>query len=309
MKAFVSTVCLTAIYFATFAQNAPKPADIAAIKAQCGCHDVDFVYAETFSPDKAYQFKERYRAKGTELVFVDEERPGKIVIQHLLVMGDSASGKTMVIKHWREDWLFENKSLLAFNQNASWKRVTKSPADVRGQWTQQVFEVDDSPRYEASATWIHTDGKTYWESTVDAPLPRREYTKRSDYNVMRRTNRHRITPDGYIHEQDNDKIIRSEAGDQLLAQEKGLNTYRRIDDKKCEAGREWWAKHRAYWVDVRNTWNEVLASRTDVALRGQVKGMVLSRELEDLGKTALASPYDAKTTRPLIRQTIEKYLK
>ncbi|AQG79818.1 DUF6607 family protein [Spirosoma montaniterrae] len=304
MKTPFLTTCLTAISVLALAQTTPKPADVAAIKAQCGCHDVDFVYAETFAPDKAYQFKDRYQAKGTELVFVDEERPGKLVIQHLLVMGDS-----LVIKHWREDWLFENTSLLAFDQNATWKRVKKSPADVRGQWTQQVFEVDDSPRYEASATWIHADGKTYWESTVDAPLPRREYTKRHDYNVMRRTNRHRIMPDGYVHEQDNDKIMRSEAGDQLLASEKGLNTYRRTDEKKCQAGKVWWAKHRAYWVDVRTVWNEVLATRSDVALRGQVKGMVLGRELEDLGKTALASTYDSKTTRPLIRQTIEKYLK
>ncbi|TAE33459.1 MAG: hypothetical protein EAZ91_02275 [Cytophagales bacterium] len=309
MKNYALTLCMAAVYSLSSAQNAPKPADVAAIKAQCGCHDVNFVYAETFSPDKLYTFKDRYTAKGTELVFVDEERgsagrPDKLVIQHILVMGDS-----VVVKHWREDWHFEHTNLLAFDQNATWKRVTKTPAEVNGQWTQKVFEVDDSPRYEGSATWIHADGKTYWESTVDAPLPRREYTKRHDYNVMRRTNRHRIVPTGYVHEQDNDKIIRSEAGDQLLASEKGLNTYTRTDDQKCRAGKEWWAKHRAYWVDVRTVWGEVLVNRSTVALRGQVKGMVLGRELDDLGKTALTSTYDSKTTRPLIRQTIEKYLK
>ncbi|MFD2571107.1 DUF6607 family protein [Spirosoma soli] len=287
-----------------FTQSTPKSDDVEAIKKQCGCHDVDFVYAETFAPDKSYSFKDRYRAKGTEWVFVDEDQPGKIVIQHLLVVGDS-----MVIKHWREDWLFQNPSLLKFDQNATWKRITLSPAQVKGQWTQKVFEVDDSPRYEGSATWIHADGRHFWESTVDAPLPRREYTKRSDYNVLRRTNHHEITAEGYIHDQDNDKIVRSEAGDQLLASEKGLNTYKRTDEAKCKIAKDWWQKNRTYWADVRAVWDEVLASRPVVALRGQVKGNVLGRELDELSTAAQKGSYNSATSRQLIRQTIEKYLK
>lgn len=292
-----------------FAQPMPKPEDVAAIKGQCGCHDVNYVYAETFAPEKSYTFKDRYSAKGTEWVFVEEEsgstdRPTKLVIQHLLVASD-----TIVIKHWREDWQYQNTSLLKFDQNASWKRQTLTPAQVKGQWTQKVFEVDDSPRYEGSATWIHADGRHYWESTVDAPLPRREYTKRTDYNVMRRTNHHEITPTGYVHEQDNDKIIRSEAGDQLLVSEKGLNTYTRTDEKKCQAAKDWWAKNRAYWADVRSVWNDVLANRDAVAIKGQVKGQVLGRELDELAATAQKPAYNSATSRQLIRQTIEKYLK
>ncbi|MCY7360193.1 MAG: hypothetical protein LH609_22605 [Rudanella sp.] len=301
------SVIITAIGLtisAAVAQTTPNPQDVAAIKGQCGCHAVDFNYVETFSPDKLYTFKDRYTAKGIEWVFVDEERPGKLVIQHLLVAND-----TMVIKHWREDWLYQNTSLLAFDQNASWKRLTISPEQAKGQWTQQVFEVDDSPRYQGSATWIHADGRHYWESTVDAPLPRREYTKRHDYNVMRRTNHHEITPTGYRHEQDNDKIIRSEAGDQLLAQEKGINDYARTDDSKCAVAKAWWAAHRAYWADVRTIWGEVLANRPEVALKGQVKGMVMGRELDDLATTSLKGTYNTTSTRPLIRGVMEKYLK
>ncbi|GAB4021104.1 hypothetical protein GCM10028808_64890 [Spirosoma migulaei] len=250
------------------AQTTPRSEDVAAIKGQCGCHEVNFLYAETFAPEKAYVFTDRYTAKGTEWVFVEEEsgqagQPTKIVIQHLLVISDS-----MVIKHWREDWLYQNTSLLKFDQNASWKRENLSTTQAKGQWTQKVFEVDDSPRYEGSATWIHVDGRHYWESTVDAPLPRREYTKRTDYNVMRRTNHHEIRPDGYVHEQDNDKIIRSETGDQLLVSEKGVNTYKRTDDKKCQAANYWWANNRAYWADVRTVWNEILSSRDTVAIKG-----------------------------------------
>lgn len=286
------------------AQTTPKAEDVAAIKGQCGCHEVSFLYAETFSPDKQYPFKDRYTAKGIEWVTTDEERPGKLVIQHLLVVGD-----TMVIKHWREDWLYQNTSLLTFDQNASWKRRTLTPEQAKGQWTQQVFEVDDSPRYEGSATWIHADGRHYWESTVDAPLPRREYTKRHDYNVMRRTNHHEITATGYLHEQDNDKVIRSEVGDQLLVSEKGLNTYTRTDEKKCQVATNWWTRNRAYWADVRSVWGEVLKGRQAVALRGQVKGMVLGRELDELAAASLKGSYNSPTTRPLIKAVIEKYLK
>ncbi|QIP12193.1 hypothetical protein G8759_05885 [Spirosoma aureum] len=287
----------------------PRPEDVAAIKGQCGCHDVTFLYAETFAPDKAYSFKDRYAAKGIEWVFVEEEsgpadRPTKVVIQHLLVIGD-----TLVIKHWREDWLYQNTSLLKFDQSASWKRADITTAQAKGQWTQKVFEVDDSPRYEGSATWIHADGRHYWENTADAPLPRREYTKRTDYNVMRRTNHHEIQPDGYIHEQDNDKIIRSEAGDQLVASEKGLNTYHRIDEKKCQAAKVWWAKNRAYWADVRAVWNEVLTNRKVVAIKGQVKGNVLSRDLDELEKAYQKQPVASEANKQLIHQTIEQYLK
>lgn len=291
------------------AQTASKPEDIAAIKGQCGCHDVSFLYAETFAPEKSYSFKDRYIAKGREWVFVDEEsgqakQPNKLVIQHLLVLGD-----TIVIKHWREDWLYQHTSLLKFDQNATWKREKLTPAQVKGQWTQKVFEVDDSPRYEGSASWIHADGRNYWESTADSPLPRREYTKRSDYNVLRRTNHHEIRPDGYMHEQDNDKIIRSEAGDQLLVSEKGLNTYKRTDEKKCQAAKDWWAKNRVYWADVRAVWDDVLATRDTVAIKGQVKGQVLGRELDELAITTQQTTYNPTTSRPLIRQIIEKYLK
>lgn len=296
------------------AQAGPKLADVTAIKAQCGCHDVNFVYAETFAPEKSYAFKDRYTAKGTEWVFVVEETAlpgrkgadqlGKIVIQHLLVAND-----TIVIKHWREDWLFENTALLKFDQSASWKRADLTPAQAKGQWTQKVFEVDDSPRYEGSATWIHADGRHYWESSVDAPLPRREYTKRTDYNVMRRTNHHEIRSDGYVHEQDNDKLIRSEAGDQLLVSEKGLNTYQRTDEKKCQAAKDWWAKNRTYWNDVRAVWDEVLSKGDRVALRGQVKGNVLGRELDELAANAQQPGYNSATSRPLIQAVISKYLK
>ena len=52
----------------------------------------------------------------------------------------------------------------------------KDKKDVKKQWTQKVYQVDDSPRYSGSATWVHVDGKRYWQNKTGAPLPRREYS-------------------------------------------------------------------------------------------------------------------------------------
>ena len=43
-----TVILLLASFGAAFAQ---KSADVAAIKGQCGCHEVKFDYAETFSPN------------------------------------------------------------------------------------------------------------------------------------------------------------------------------------------------------------------------------------------------------------------
>lgn len=56
-----------------------------------------------------------------------------------------------------------------------------------------------------------------------------------------------ITDSGYLHEQDNQKIIRTNGADKLLAEEKGHNTYKRIEEKACAAEKIYWEKNSAYW--------------------------------------------------------------
>ena len=117
------------------------------------------------------------------------------------------------------------------------------------------------------------DGKTYWENTTDAPLPRREYTKRSDYNVTLRTNRHEITKDGWVHDQDNSKIVRENGKeDFILADEKGFNTYNRVDDSKCEAAAKWWEENKEFWAVVRDTWDSIYKRNKDLELHAKVDG-------------------------------------
>lgn len=282
-----------------------KKEDITAIKAMCGCYDIRFNFAETFATDTAYQFHDNYSSGALEYVFPISETKDKIVLQHLLVIGD-----TMIIKHWRQDWIYENTDFYSFDKENTWKYETKTPAQVKGQWTQKVYQVDDSPRYEGSATWVHVDGKHYWESKADAPLPRREFSKRKDYNVMTRINRQEITDYGWVHEQDNDKIIRTEDGDLLLAQEKGWNTYTKTDDTKCEVAKKWWAKNQAYWADVRLVWDELFAQQKSISINMKVDDKIMFQRLFALEKEMIAAqPYNSEQSQSKIKGVIQKHLK
>jgi len=261
------------------AQN-KKAQDQKAIKDMCGCHEVTFHFAETFeySSDSTYKPSETKIEKGLEWVQLVEDTDNKIVMQHLLVVGSPSS--PYIVKHWRQDWEFENTNLYEYNHDNQWTYVSLPKEKVKGQWTQKVFQVDDSPRYEGSATWLHVDGKSYWESTTSAPLPRREYTTRSDYNVNIRTNRHEIVNNGWVHDQDNDKIIRENGKeDVILAKEKGYNTYVKVNAEKCKAAQDYWTKNEKKWALVRSKWNEVFARNKNLSLEEKVDNKDLFKYL------------------------------
>ena len=230
-----------------------------------------FEYTETFSPHDDYEKKPDYRASALEWVELIEDQENLLSLQHLLVVNDS-----MVIKHWRQDWEYETPSGFEFATNRSWDFFNVSRSRVRGTWTQKVYQVDDSPRYAGTATWIHADGRHYWENATPSPLPRREYTKRDDYNLMVRGNRHEITEYGWVHEQDNEKIVRAVGKkDELIAQEKGWNTYRRVDDAKCAIAKIWWQENHPFWDEVRAAWETLYQREGLLKLSKEVDGKPL----------------------------------
>ncbi|SFZ90462.1 hypothetical protein SAMN05428642_101950 [Flaviramulus basaltis] len=283
------------------AQNKKKE-DQNAIKNMCGCYDVAFNFAETFeySGDSTYVPSETKHAGGLEWVQLVEDDKDKISMQHLLIVGPP--NNKMIVKHWRQDWEYENTNLYEFNHDNKWTFVSLPKDEVKGQWTQKVFQVDDSPRYEGSASWVHVDGKSYWESTTAAPLPRREYTKRSDYNVTIRRNRHEIVKNGWIHDQDNDKVIREDGKDDvLLAQEKGYNTYVKVDDSKCKVAQEYWKENQAKWALVRTKWDDIFARQKDLSLEEKVDNKGLFKYLFDEEKYQTAEEIN-----PLIESFVKK---
>ncbi|WP_425076975.1 DUF6607 family protein [Psychroserpens sp. S379A] len=276
----LSILCLS-VFTIAFAQN-KKEQDQNAIKAMCGCFEVTFNFAETFSysQDSLYKPSKTKVDKGLEWAELVVDSDNKISIQHLLQVGNPA--EPYIVKHWRQDWLYENTNLYMYNANNRWTYTKKSNDNVEGQWTQKVFQVDDSPRYEGSATWVHVDGKSFWENTTPAPLPRREYTKRSDYNITLRGNRHEITDYGWVHDQDNAKVIREEGTeDVILANEKGYNTYVKVDDSRCQAAKDWWKTNYDKWASVRAKWDEVYNRNTNLELETKVDNKVLFKYLFD----------------------------
>lgn len=282
MKHLTLTSFLILVFINQIDAQNKKEQDQKAIKDMCGCYEVNFNFAETFeySGDSTYMPSKTKHDKGMEWVELVQDDKDKIVMQHLLIVGSKE--RPYIVKHWRQDWEFENTDLYVYDHDNKWRFETLTKEEIKGQWTQRVFQVDDSPRYEGSASWVHVDGKSYWESTTAAPLARREYTTRSDYNVLNRTNRHEIVAKGWIHDQDNDKIIRADGKDDvILAQEKGHNTYVKIADSDCIAAQDYWAKNKEKWALVRAKWKTVFARHTDLILEEKVDNKVMFKYLLD----------------------------
>ncbi len=278
--------------------------DREAIKALAGFYKVTFNYTETFSPDDEYKFHDKHRSSAKEWALILEDSPKKIVIQHLLVM----RGDSMIIKHWREDWTYEDTQILAYDKNDTWKKVTLSANDVKGKWTQKVYQVDDSPRYQAIGTWVHVDGRHQWQSNTDSPLPRREHSERSDYNVLNRGNNLYLTKTGWMFEQDNKKIIRSESGDKLLAMEKGLEEFVKTDPKSFGYAQTWWKQQEKFWKDARETWDVIFAENNVIKLSQKVDNKLLYEQFFALGNQSVKENWDSVRNKDGVKKIILAYL-
>ena len=286
MKIYSLKLLLIMMSFGAFAQT-KKEKDLASIKAICGCFEVNFNFAETFSysKDSIYQPSENKYDKALEWVQLVDSSEDFVSMQHLLIVGDILN--PYVIKHWRQDWMYENTDSFPYAVDNTWLYKSNKASEVKGQWTQRVFQVDDSPRYEGSATWVHVDGRSFWSSNADAPLPRREITKRQDYNVTLRRNHHEIFDWGWSHEQDNDKLVReADKKDVILAQEKGYNTYRKVENERCIAAQVFWEENKEMWALVRKQWNTIFSMRQNIQLKDKVEGKRLFQYLFALQSNA-----------------------
>ena len=283
--------------------QAQAPKDRTVIDKLCGCFDVEFKYAETFSPDPNYKYHERDETSaGLELALPVEISDKKIIIQHLLVVSDS-----MIVKHWREEWTYENSVIWKYTGDRTWVKETVPVEQVRGKWTQTIWEVSDEPRYQGFSQFVELDGRIIWQNTTDAPLPRREYTVRNDYNILKRTNRLNITDKGYIHEQDNEKISRTNGSDKMLTQEKGINSYKRVADKDCNAAKIYWEKNKEYWTLVRNVWTDYINKHDKISLKAKVEGKMLHEYLNSLAKEWAMKKTNSPNIESRIKAEIAKF--
>ena len=288
------------------AQDAPAPVDLdadrKAILAMQGEYTVDFAFDETVLLAPGYERAKPQRSGGDEVVIVVEDSPRRIVLQHLLV--EQTSGH--VTKHWRQDWTFEAPRRWEFAADRTWRMRELPAALTGGAWTQCVYEVSDAPRYCGTGRWNHRYGVATWTSDRTwRPLPRREYTRRDDYNALNVENRHTIVPGGWTHEQDNTKTVRRADGSTVrtLARESGFNDYRRTDALDFQPAYDYWNATRDYWARVRARWDAALAHPDGLRLKTDVDGMAMimplftqAGEVQD-GRTVSDTQIDAVFAR------------
>lgn len=251
-------------------QTSEQAKDRAAILAMQGEYKVGFDFEETVVLQADYEVAPGKQSGAFETVVVIEEAPQKIVLQHLLVVGGDK-----VVKHWRQDWFYEAASRFEFVEDQTWELRELPTTKREGQWTQCVYEVSDAPRYCGTGKWNHKYGVSTWTSDRSwRPLPRREYTVRSDYNALNVENRHTVTPLGWTHEQDNTKVVREGKTTQAtLVREFGFNNYRRVDGYDFSPAYIYWQKTADYWEKVRGTWAARFAKNKRVKLNTEVDGM------------------------------------
>lgn len=293
--------------------------DRRAILAMAGGYRTSFDFIETHGFSTDYTPKQPYQSWGTEYVYVVEDRPDFVSLQHVIVMffvqEDGEVSEPAVVKHWRQDWQYEDADLHVYVGHNTWQRRVYSAEEVAGSWSQSVYQVDDSPRYQAIGRWVHDGNFSSWESgNTWRPLPRREFSVRNDYHALSGTNRHTITPTGWVHEEDNLKLVLDADGsprdvDPYLAREAGFNRYERIVEHDFSAGDDYWDTTGPYWADVRTAWEEIFAAQDTVTLAKDVDGQSMFMALfMQAGELQSGRDYDSDRGRKQIDDTLSAYL-
>jgi hypothetical protein len=301
-------VLLTLLAVVSFSQaaNGREPSsfekDRRAILAMSGEFEVKFKFDETVALRAGYELKHD-SAGGNETVLVVENSGKRIVLQHILVSKDGEH----VVKHWRQDWTYEDRDLREYAGDRTWNARHLSAREARGTWTQAVYEVNDGPRYESFGRWVHDGEYSSWQSaTTWRPLPRREYSTRKDYDVLLAVNRHAITPWGWVHEQDNTKWDRANTdGHPYIARELGVNEYRRIQNFDFSPARAYLERTRGYWAAVRAQWKLVLGGSGPVEVAGDAEVAEALNRVYELANETTPEPGRILEARELIRAAVK----
>ena len=251
-----------------------------AILAMAGDYKVTFDFRETVPLTEGYALKDDKLSGGYESVRVIEDTGEFISLQHILVVGKE--GEEFPIKHWRQDWTYEPSQVLTFIGGNAWELRPVDGEAADGAWAQEVYQVDDSPRYGAVGDWSHDNGVSQWTPPAEwRPLPRRDMTTRDDYDAVLAVNRHTITPFGWVHEQNNSKLVLDEDPN-VLVREIGVNTYRKDDGYPVDVAEAYWDATKDYWAGVRAEWEEFESAGEPFGLTVQGEPTELYSPLLDL---------------------------
>ncbi|WP_077147581.1 DUF6607 family protein [Sphingopyxis sp. KK2] len=257
--------------------------DRADILAMAGNYRVSFNMQESTRWDPDYEVLEPKRSGGNEVVRVIEDTGRVIRLQHMLVItGDD--DKSMIIKHWRQDWEYEPAKVLVYSDRNSWTWEDVPEKMRTGRWSQTVYQVDDSPRYGGWGQFETQAGIRRWRSNWTwRPLARRDAVRNPVYDRYYSINRQQPSPDGWVHWQDNTKMGIKDGKLVPIVQEYVLNTYIKYDQYDVKAADDYWAATKDYWAAVRAEWDRVALAKGGIAIQEEAQtGTVISGRLLDM---------------------------
>lgn len=289
--------------------------DRRAILAMAGNYRVGFDFIESLGFSENFKPSRPYFSWATENVTLLEDRGEFISLQHTLVMyfkdKDGKEQGPHVMKHWRQDWTFQDKELHEFAGNKTWNRTVAKNSE--GRWSQAVFQVDDSPRYEVMGAWNHDGSLHSWQSdNCPRPLPRREFSVRKDYNVLEGFHEITITPNGWVHLQNNRKLQVDPDGKRTyLGAELGVNRYEEMSSPDLAAAfNKYWEKTSGYWKDVRDTWAATFKENDKLVLRDEDEdgGKLYAEHFEYAGELEKADKQDPAANLKHAKETVAKFL-
>ena len=288
-------------------EQAKFDADRNSIIAMAGTFKVKFDFQEQTAWQPDYTPIAAKVSGGHEVVRVIEDSGRRIVLQHILV-ATLDDGKVFPIKHWRQDWVYEPETYLAYAGPNSWK-IEPVPEKMRhGRWSQAVWQTDDSPRYGGLGEWEVQGGIPRWRSGWTwRPLARRDAIRHPVYDRYLAINRHSPTPTGWIHWQDNMKMGMKDGKLVPFVQESVLNTYTRVNDFNAQRADEYWSKTKDYWAAVRGEWDAIIARDkgihvTEVAESGSATGSALMSLADDIEAGKITTPAAITKARALIAE-------
>ncbi|MET0274489.1 MAG: DUF6607 family protein [Phenylobacterium sp.] len=286
------------------APDAGPERDRQSILAMAGDYRVRFDMRETVPFLESYKPLEPKVSGGYEAVRVVEDKPGYISLQHLLVVDDD--GKPVVVKHWRQDWTWQPRTVITYQKSNRWVLTPVSAEARKGAWSQTVWQTDDSPRYGGVGRWAYDNGVARWTSDATLrPLARRDAIRHPAYTWYVGQNRHALTPTGWVHEQDNAKVGEVDGKPVTYVHEVVVNSYGKSDQFPVKAADDYWAKTKDYWAQVRLAWDKAIAREggvrvTEEAQNGSVTGPKLMGLADEIAEGKVDTPAAVAQARSLI---------
>jgi hypothetical protein len=293
--------------------------DRRAILAMAGPYRVSFDFIETVGYTAGYTPSRPYQSWGTEYVYVADDTNEYISLQHIMVMyirqEDGSVSAPIVMKHWRQDWEYQKRTQFVYAGYERWNKQKQDRKTIKGTWSQAVFQVDDSPRYESFGKWQHAANVSTWTSEkTSRPLPRRESSVRDDYQILEGTNRHTILPNGWVQEEENMKLVLGDPDNptrnmSYLSKELGIARYERIVEHDFSRGDEYWNKSKHYWADVRDVWKTLIDEQDALTIHNKTGQQYMFMPFFNRAQAIVdGEPYDSEQGKTDIREMLTPFI-